>query len=201
MVVACHSRFRMSARTQTTRLKGDFPLTIAPSAFGNLSVTAPAPKPNAKLGMMSSGTLSFATNEPDSPTHRITLNTTLFGGSLEFLDDNGQPLKTPSLTLGAASAADCPDSATYRVHNTGNLAFQLTGQVFPRTSAARARARPGCIWNRTATLSSKSAACHCPETPAAAAARSRSRSDTGYCGTPPSLNVTWPAGVALQLRL
>ena len=58
-------------------------------------------------GAMSTGKLSFTTNEPGTPTHEVTLSTTLFVGSFELTDANGSPIQT--LTLAYDSGGSCPD--------------------------------------------------------------------------------------------
>lgn len=105
------------------------PLSIAAGASGTLQVTPPAPSAGLDAGTVSTGLLSFTTNEPGTPTHEVTLTTTLYVGSFEFTDDNGLPIE--SLTLSYGSGSICPDATTYRIHNTGNVAFTVLGPTFP----------------------------------------------------------------------
>jgi hypothetical protein len=93
-------------------------------------VLPPAPKSSAGIGDTSEGKLTFSTNEPDTPTHDVALHTTLYGAHLEFTDHDGTPLAS-GLTLSYVNDSLCPDSAKYRVHNTGNVAFTLVGPSFP----------------------------------------------------------------------
>ncbi|HEY3666378.1 MAG TPA: hypothetical protein VGL19_10275, partial [Polyangiaceae bacterium] len=109
---------------------GNLPLTIAPGAGVGLHVAPPAPKAGAQVGDMSTGKLSFKSNELGTSTHEVALRTTLFGARLEFTDHEGAAL-APTLTLTYLNESDCPDAVKYRVHNIGNLAFKLLGPTFP----------------------------------------------------------------------
>ncbi|MEO6603480.1 MAG: hypothetical protein ABIQ16_26590 [Polyangiaceae bacterium] len=55
-------------------------------------------------------------------------------------EDNRARLAIP-LTLSYASPDERPDSAAYSVHDTGNLAFYLSGPNFPTHFGERARAQ------------------------------------------------------------
>ena len=111
-------------------VKSELPLEIPAMAGATLQVTPPAPAATASVGERSSGTLSFVTNEPDTPTHEVQLNTTLYGGVFELEDGNGNELQG-ALPLTYLSSDTCPDRVKYRVRNTGNLAFTLFGPTFP----------------------------------------------------------------------
>jgi hypothetical protein len=172
----------------------DLPLTIGPGASSNVLVTAPAPKAEAKVGDATMGTLTFTTNEPGTATHRITLVTTLFGGSLEFLDKDGNPLPASSLTLSYSSPDECPDSATYRVHNTGNLAFDLTGPSFPAhfggtsTGASGVSVAPdGYAEFKIGSVAASGEVC-------SGNGQLAFTAGSGFCGAVPTLNVIWPEG-------
>ncbi len=175
-------------------VSADLPLIIAPSGLGTLSVTAPAPKANAKLGTTSSGSLSFDTNEPGNPTHHIKLETTLFGGSMEFLDDNGEPLSPATLTLDAPSSVDCPSSATYRVHNTGNLAFRLNGPTYPAHIGGTTTGDDGILLAPDGYAEFRVGGVSLPGDACNGAGLVAFTVDSAYCGSAPSLNVTWPLG-------
>lgn len=172
----------------------DLPLTITPSGLGTLSVTAPKPKVNAKLGGVSSGTLSFDTNEPGNPTHHIKLTTTLFGGSMEFLDGDGEPLSPAALTLTAPSSVDCPNSATYRLHNTGNLAFRLSGPTFPNHIGGTTTPDGGVLLAPDGYAEFRVGGVSLPGDACSGAGVVAFTVDDAYCGSAPSLSVTWPAG-------
>jgi len=110
-------------------VKTTLPLSVAPGSTGTLLVTPPAPSATAAAGTVSMGKLSFTTNEPGMPTHDVTLTTAVFEGSFEFTDSNGAPITT--LTLAYDSGGACPDLAKYRLHNTGNVTFTVSGPTFP----------------------------------------------------------------------
>ena len=110
-------------------VKTALPLSIAPASIGTLLVTPPAPSATAAAGMVTTGKLSFTTNEPGMPTHEVTLTSAVFEGSFEFTDSNGVPITTLSLAYDSGGA--CPDLAKYRLHNTGNVAFTVSGPTFP----------------------------------------------------------------------
>jgi hypothetical protein len=109
-------------------VKTALPLEIAPGAGGSLLITPPAPSANADAGTVSTGKLSFTTNEPGMPTHAVTLTTTVFDGSVEFTDDNGVAIDTLKLTYDSGGA--CPGLTKYRLENTGNATITLTGPTF-----------------------------------------------------------------------
>jgi len=175
-------------------VKVDLPLVVAPGTSGNVLVTPPAPEEETKVGVPTTGTLSFTTNEPGTPTHHIQLMTTLFGGTLEFLDKSGNPLAESSLTLRYSSPDECPDSVTYRVHNSGNLAFDLTGPTFPphfggTSTGARGVSLPpdGYAEFRVGGVAASGDVC-------SGSGQLTFSAGTGLCGTAPVLNVIWPAG-------
>jgi len=109
-------------------VKTALPLEIAPLQSGSLLVTPPAPSATADAGTLSKGTLTFTTNEPGSPTHEVTLLSTVFEGSFELTDSSGTPVTQLELQYG--SGGDCPDLTKYRIVNTGNATFTLTGPTF-----------------------------------------------------------------------
>jgi hypothetical protein len=109
-------------------MKTTLPLSIEPASGGTLVVTPAAPSANAKPGSVSMGKLSFTTNEPGMPTHDVTLITDVFEGSFEFTDSNGTPITTLSLSYDSGGA--CADPTKYRLHNTGNVAFTVSGPTF-----------------------------------------------------------------------
>jgi len=111
-------------------VKTTLPLQIDAMGHAVLLLAAPTPKAGTALGAMSTGTLTFVTNEPESPSHEVLMHTTLLGGQFEFTDGNGIPLSA-ALPLTYLSSDTCPDNVKYRVHNTGNLAFTLLGPTFP----------------------------------------------------------------------
>jgi len=111
------------------RVKTPLPLEIAPLQSGSLIVTPPAPSGAADAGTLSKGTLTFSTNEPGSPTHEVTLLSTVFEGSFELTDSNGTPVT--QLELQHGSGGDCPELTKYRIVNTGNATFSLLGPTFP----------------------------------------------------------------------
>lgn len=170
------------------------PLVIAPGGSSNVLVTAPAPKADAKLGESTMGTLTFTTNESGALTHQIELTTTLFGGMLEFLDKDGSPLANSSLTLAYSSPTECPDATTFRVHNTGNLAFVLTGPTFPphfggtSTDAKGVSLPPdGYEEFKIGGFAKSGDAC-------SGSGALTFTVGAGFCGTAPALNVLWPVG-------
>lgn len=168
-----------------------FPLDIAPGDGGILSVEPPAPQPNAALGTMSAGTLSFVTNEPGSPTRTVALETTLFGARAELTDDDGVPLSA-GLTLTYLSSSLCPDTVKYRVRNTGNAAFTLLGPTFPAhfggtTAGTGMSVGPDeFVELSVGGQSSPGDVCTASGTLAFTA-------QGPFCGTVPKLEVSWPA--------
>lgn len=171
-------------------LGATFPLSIASGASVALPVSAPAPAAGANAGDMSSGTLTFKTNEPGSPSHKVKLDTTLFGAKLSFADSDGAPLT--SIDLSYVSSSLCPDSFTYRVQNTGNVAFTLIGPTFPAhfggldTGPNGVSVSPGNFTElKVRGISGDDHAC--------AASGELAFTATGaFCGTLPKVSVTWP---------
>jgi hypothetical protein len=170
------------------------PLQIAPGAAGNLQVMPPAPSDGLDAGAVSTGQLSFTTNEPGAPAHEVTLTTTLYVGSFEFTDSDGLPIKT--LTLSYGSGSSCPDPATYRIHNTGNVAFTVLGPTFPTHFSgtdlgANGQAIPpdGYAELLVGGVSAPGAVCN--------GAGELAFSVTGvFCGAVPQLAVEWPLSIA-----
>ncbi|HKO51599.1 MAG TPA: hypothetical protein VJV79_28010 [Polyangiaceae bacterium] len=176
-------------------VKGQMPLQIASLASATLQVTPPTPKASASIGDKSSGTLTFVTNEADSPTREVLLDTTLFGGKFAFTDGDGQPLLA-ALPLTYLSSDSCPDDATYRVHNTGNLAFKLFGPLFPThlagssTGAAGQNVAPDSyIEFKVGGHSSSDGAC-------SGNGELIFTVEGPFCGAVPKLSVSWPANGA-----
>jgi hypothetical protein len=171
------------------------PLSIAPGAGGTLLVTPPTPKPTAQIGDASTGTLSFTSNEPGTSTHTVALATTLFGARMEFTDHAGMPLGS-TLTLTYLEESTCPDTLKYRVHNTGNVAFTLRGPTFPAHLSGTTTGADGLSVAADdfveLTVGGRSApgdACD--------ASGMLSFTTTGsFCGSVPTLNVTWPLSTA-----
>jgi hypothetical protein len=172
-------------------VKTTLPLTIAPGAGENLLITPPALGTGADAGATTSGKLSFSTNEPGMPTHVVTLTSAAFMGSFEFTDSNGMAINTLSLSYGGSLY--CPDLATYRIHNTGNVTFTVFGPTFPAHFAgaslgANGEAIPPDGFAEL-TVSGVSA-------PGSACSGTGALSFTvmgPFCGAVPTLNVDWPA--------
>jgi len=174
----------------TTKL----PLVIAPGDGGVLSITPPASKPNAALGTMTAGTLSFATNEPGSPTHTVALETTLFGARAELTDANGVPLNS-GLALTYLSSSLCPDTVKYRVHNTGNAAFTLLGPTFPAHFGGTTAA-PGTSVGPDDFVELSVGGQSSPGDVCSASGTLAFMMLGPFCGTVPQLAVSWPANAA-----
>lgn len=176
-------------------VKGDLPLQIGPMSSAVLEVSAAAPKASASVGARSTGTLTLETNEPDAPSHDIRLDTTLFGGVLEFTDGNDKPL-TGALPLTYLSSSACPDRVKYRIHNTGNLTLRLFGPTFPThfggaTSGANGHdiAPDDYVELDVSGNSSTDGAC-------SGSGELSFTVQGSLCGALPKLSVTWPANVA-----
>jgi hypothetical protein len=174
-------------------VKGQLPLQIAARTSGVLQVTPPAADATAMLGDMSSGQLTFVSNEPGSPTHEVLLNTTLFGGLLEFTDVDGTPLSEP-LPLTHVSSATCPDDATYRVHNTGNLAFTLFGPTFPTHFAGTSTGMGGRNVAPDEYVELKVGGNSTTDGACSANGALTFTVQGSFCGSVPTLGVRWPAG-------
>ena len=172
-------------------VKTVLPLDIAASASGTLLIAPPTPSATADAGAMSSGKLSFSTNEPGSPTHQVTLNTTVFEGSFEFTDSDGTPIS--NLTLGYDSANSCPNLTKFRLHNTGNATFTVLGPNFPAhfggtSLGSNGQAIPpdGFAEMLVGGVSAPGNAC--------SGSGVLSFTVMGpLCGSPPQLNIAWPA--------
>ncbi|HYQ00537.1 MAG TPA: hypothetical protein VER96_17790 [Polyangiaceae bacterium] len=177
------------------KVDAELPLQIPPAASAILNVSAAARPATASVGDTSTGTLIFETNEADSPSHEIQLDTTLFGGLLEFTNVNDEPLKG-ALPLTYLSSDACPDRVRYRVHNSGNLAFTLFGPTFPAH-----------LGGTTAPVSGQDVA---PDSYIELEVTGNSSTDGAcsgsgelsfvaqgsLCNAVPKLRVTWPANVA-----
>lgn len=172
-------------------VKTTLPITIAPGAGDSLLVTPPALGAGAEAGATVSGKLSFTTNEPGTPTHLVTLTSAAFLGSLELTDSNGMPINTLSLSYGGSLY--CPDLATYRIYNTGNVTFTVFGPTFPAhfggasLGASGHALPPGGFAELTVSgVSAPDNAC--------SGTGALSFTVTGpFCGAVPTLNVDWPA--------
>jgi len=168
------------------------PFSIEPDASATLSVTPPAPAASAKLGDTINGVLSFTTNEPGLPVHSVALTTQLFGGQLEFTDQNGTPLGS-TLTLTYLEASDCPDTLKYRVHNTGNLAFTLLGPTFPANLAGTSTGTSGATIAPDGYFELMVGGDSSPGDVCGASGQLRFSTTGSFCGAVPTLNVVWPA--------
>ena len=172
-------------------VKTKLPLDIAPQTSGALVVTPPAPSATADAGAVSSGKLTFTTNEPGSHSHVVTLNTSVFEGSFEFTDSDGTPIT--SVKLGYDSANSCPNPAKFRIHNTGNATFTVLGPAFPAHfggttlgTAGRAIPPDGFAEMLVGGVSAPGDVC--------SGAGALSFTVMGpFCGAVPQLALTWPA--------
>lgn len=177
------------------RLESELPLQIAAMGSASLLVSAPAAKVSASVGDTFTGTLTFGTDEADSPSHQVRLDTTVFGGMLEFADRDGVALKG-ALALTYLSSDVCPDSVKYRVRNIGNLAFTLLGPTFPAhlrgtTSGAQGQDVPpsGYVELEVSGDSTTDGAC-------SGSGELSFTVQGALCSPAPKLSVTWPANVA-----
>jgi hypothetical protein len=175
-------------------IEAQLPLRIEPLASATLQVTPPPPKATASVGDTSTGSLTFVTNEPGSPSHQVLLNTTVFGGQFDFTDSDGTPL-TDALPLTYLSSDVCPDDVAYRVHNTGNLAFTLFGPTFPTQlggtstgSSGRNVPPDGYVELTVGGNSAPNGAC-------SGGGELTFTVQGSFCGPVPKLSVTWPANV------
>lgn len=168
------------------------PLQIAPTASATLQVTPPVPKASASLGDRSSGTLTFVTNETNGSTHEVRLDTTLFGGKLVFTDGSGSPL-LGALSLSYESSDTCPDYTTYRVHNTGNLAFTMSGPTFPTHFRGSSSGANGQNVAPDAYIELKVGGNSSPDGACSGSGELTFTVQGPFCGAVPKLSVTWPA--------
>lgn len=173
-------------------VSGSLPLTLATGAGGLLLVTPPEPAANANAGETSEGTLTFTTNEPGSPSHRVTLKTTLYGAKMAFASSDGVDLAGP-LTLTYLGSSVCPSDATYRVQNTGNVAFTLKGPTFPAAFGGRTTGEngvsvaPGSFTElKVGPSSGMSGAC-------SGSGELTFVASGAFCGAVPKLLVSWPS--------
>src|SRR6187431_1265668 len=173
---------------------GQLPLQIAAMASAALQVTPPAAKATASVGEMSTGSLTFVTNEADNPTHEVQLDTTLFGGQLEFTDGDGTRLSA-GLPLTYLSSDRCPDDVKYRVHNTGNLAFTLLGPTFPAHLAGTSTGASGRNVAPDEYLELKVSGNSSSDGACSGSGELAFTVQGSYCGSLPKLSVTWPANV------
>ena len=173
-------------------VSGVLPLTIAPKGSGTLLVTPPLPTTHAVIGDTTTGVLSFETNEPGSPSHQVSLNTTLFGATLEFTDAAGTPIRA-SLPLTYLSSSLCPDDVRYRVHNTGNVTFTLLGPTFPAHFGGTTAGEMGLSVapNDFAELSVGGNSA--PGNVCSASGVLSFSVEGAFCGAVPTLSVSWPS--------
>jgi len=173
-------------------VKGPVPLQIAAGASATLQVTPPKPKATASFGDVSSGTMRFVTNESNSPSHEVLLNTTLFGGQLLFTDNAGNPLHA-ALPLTYLSSDDCPDDVTYRVHNAGNLTVTVFGPTFPAHLAGSSTGAEGQNVAPDAYLELKVGANSSSDAACSGSGELTFTVQGAICGAMPKLSVIWPA--------
>jgi hypothetical protein len=171
-------------------VKTALPLEIAPGSGANLLITPPAPSANADAGAVSTGELSFTTNEPGLPTHVVTLTTTVFDGRVEFTDGNGTAIDT--LKLSYDSAGDCPSLTKYRLKNTGNATLTLTGPTFSAHFGGAdlgdgGQAIPPGGYAELVVAADSSPGVVCSATGVLSFAVMGA-----FCGSAPQLNVEWP---------
>ncbi len=185
-------RITRASADSNYQIASELPLSIEPSMLGTLLVTPPPPSADAELGAMSSGTLSFVTNEPGTPTHEVTLHTTLYGAHLEFADADGTKLSA-GLPLKYSGAAQCPDTATYRVRNTGNVGFTLLGPTFPAHFGGVTTGANGKIVPPGDYAELKVGPVSQPDGACSASGSLTFTTQGAFCGAVPSLMLTWPA--------
>jgi len=176
-------------------VKTELPLQIAAMSSAVLQVAPPKPPALASVGDMSSGTLTFVTNETDSPSHEVLLNTTLFGGLFEFTDRDGNPLNG-ALPLTYSSSDACPDNVTYRVHNTGNVAFTLFGPTFSSHLGGTSTGANGRTVGPDEYVELEVSGNSTSDGACSASGELTFTVQGSFCGAVPKLAVTWPTNVA-----
>lgn len=176
------------------RVMSELPLQILSMSSGALQVLPPEPLSTATLGDKSSGTLTFVTNEADSSNHEVQLNTTLFGGALEFTDGDGVPLNH-ALALSYLSSDTCPDNVKYRVRNTGNLAFTLLGPKFPAHFGGTSTGERGRSVPPDQYVEFEVSGNSMPGAVCSGDGELSFEVQGSFCGAVPRLAVTWPANV------
>jgi len=178
-------------------VNSELPLQIEAQGSATLLVSAAAPKGSAAVGDSSTGTLTFVTNEADSPSHEVRLDTTVFGGKLDFTDRDGVALQG-ALPLSYLGSDVCPDSVKYRVRNKGNLAVTLVGPTFPvhlrgtTTGASGQSLAPnGYVELEVSGNSATDGAC-------SGSGELSFTVEGSLCSAVPKLPVTWPANVTIS---
>jgi len=172
-------------------VNGNLPLQIAAMSSAVLQVTPPAPKASASVGDLSTGYLTFVTNEPDAATRGVVLNTTLYGAKLEFTDSKGAPLGA-ALPLTYLSSDVCPDDVKYRVHNTGNLAFTLFGPTFPTHLGGTSTGEKGRNVAPDEYLELRVGGNSAPDGACSGSGDLTFTVRGSFCGALPTLGVSWP---------
>jgi hypothetical protein len=173
-------------------VKGELPLQIAPLASAALQVEPPAPRASASFGDTSTGSLTFVTNEAGAPTHEVLLNTTVFGGQFVFTDNNGS-LISGALPLTYLSSTACPEDVTYRVQNTGNLAFTLFGPTFPTHLAGSSTGASGQTVPPDGYVELKVTGNSASDGACSGSGELSFTVQGPFCGASPTLRVTWPS--------
>jgi hypothetical protein len=166
------------------------PLEIAPGAGANLQVTPPAPSAIADAGAITTGKLSFTTNEPGMPTHEVKLTTMVFEGTLEFTDSNGMPIS--SLQLAYDSSSGCPGMQKYRIRNTGNVTFTVEGPTFPEHFGGTTLGPSGQDIPPDGYAELIVGAASMPGTACSATGNLSFTVMGVFCGAVPQLSLTWP---------
>lgn len=185
-----------SAKTSAGyEVKTELPLEIAALTSVGLQISASPPKTTSSVGDMSTGTLTFTTNEANSPSHEVRLATTVFGGQFEFTDGDGARL-TGALPLTYLSSDLCPDFVKYRVHNTGNLAFTLFGPTFPTHLGGTATGTNGQAVLPGAYVELEVSGNSAPDGACSGSGELTFTAEGSLCNAVPKLSVSWPANVA-----
>jgi len=176
-------------------VNGNLPLQIAAMSSAVLKVTPAAPKASASVGALSTGHLTFVTNEPDATTRVVLLNTTLYGAKLEFTDSKGAPLGA-ALPLTYLSSDVCPDDVKYRIHNTGNLAFTLFGPTFPTHLGGTSAGENGRNVAPDEYVELRVGGNSAPDGACSGSGDLTFTVRGSFCGPVPSLGVSWPPHIA-----
>jgi len=176
-------------------VKGELPLQIAAMGSAVLQVAPPKPKALASVGDMSNGTLTFVTNETDSPNHEVQLKTTLFGGLIEFTDRDGTRLNG-ALPLTYLSSDNCPDNVTYRVRNTGNVGFTLFGPTFSTHLGGTSTGANGRALGPDQYVELEVSGNSTSDGACSGSGELTFTVEGSFCGAVPKLAVTWPTNVA-----
>ncbi|HYQ42414.1 MAG TPA: hypothetical protein VER11_10600 [Polyangiaceae bacterium] len=181
--------------TEGYAVKTELPLQIAAMSSGLLQIAAPKPIALASVGDMTTGTLTFVTNETDAPSHEVQLSTTLFGGLLEFTDGDGKRLNG-ALPLTYLSSDACPDNVTYRVHNTGNVAFTLFGPTFSPHFGGTSTGTSGRAVGPDQYIELEVSGNSMSDGACSGSGELTFTVQGSFCGAVPKLAVSWPVNVA-----